>query len=183
MSNNIFKSAAAVFLIGGLVTGAANANTIQFTSNWNDGIGAGSVTCVPNCEGLDDGIWSDSQADLYHQASNESAELAQLNSLLGLTGPNMITGYEKFDSKASTFNSMSYEYWAIKKATSIAYFKNPGNLPITFSFYDKNGNPVDWSHVTGFGSKVVPLPAAAYLFGSALLGMAGIGYRRNKKQA
>lgn len=31
--------------------------------------------------------------------------------------------------------------------------------------------------------KTVPLPAAAYLFGSALLGMAGIGYRRNKKQA
>lgn len=31
--------------------------------------------------------------------------------------------------------------------------------------------------------KAVPLPAAAYLFGSALLGMAGIGYRRNKKQA
>ncbi|NVZ08679.1 hypothetical protein HW932_05325 [Allochromatium humboldtianum] len=29
----------------------------------------------------------------------------------------------------------------------------------------------------------VPLPAAAYLFGSALLGMVGIGYRRNKKQA
>ena len=27
----------------------------------------------------------------------------------------------------------------------------------------------------------VPVPAAAYLFGSALLGMMGIGYRRNKK--
>ena len=27
----------------------------------------------------------------------------------------------------------------------------------------------------------VPVPAAAYLFGSALLGMVGIGYRRNKK--
>lgn len=29
--------------------------------------------------------------------------------------------------------------------------------------------------------KTVPLPAAAYLFGSALLGMAGIGYRRKSK--
>lgn len=42
----------------------------------------------------------------------------------------------------------------------------------------------DLSHASVWGSKTaVPLPAAAYLFGSALLGMAGIGYRRNKKQA
>jgi hypothetical protein len=30
---------------------------------------------------------------------------------------------------------------------------------------------------------VVPIPAAAWLFGSALVGMAGIGYRRTRKQA
>ncbi len=30
---------------------------------------------------------------------------------------------------------------------------------------------------------VVPIPAAAWLFGSALLGVGGIGYRRKAKQA
>jgi hypothetical protein len=34
-----------------------------------------------------------------------------------------------------------------------------------------------------YSNTTVPIPAAAYLFGSALLGMVGIGYRRNRKQA
>lgn len=37
-----------------------------------------------------------------------------------------------------------------------------------------------WAIYSG-GTTVVPLPAAAWLFGSALLGMAGIGYRRTGK--
>jgi hypothetical protein len=43
----------------------------------------------------------------------------------------------------------------------------------------------DLSHATLWGTNAippaaVPLPAAAWLFGSALLGMAGVGYRRNR---
>ncbi|MBK1716536.1 hypothetical protein CKO27_02525 [Thiocystis violacea] len=36
----------------------------------------------------------------------------------------------------------------------------------------------DLSHMTIYGRTAVPLPAAAWLFGSALLGIVGIGYRR-----
>ncbi len=71
---------------------------------------------------------------------------------------------------------------------------------------DTHGSPnfyetIDFTGITGFGAAkslvismngvsgaidniqvtAVPIPAAAWLFGSALLGMAGIGYRRNSK--
>lgn len=45
-----------------------------------------------------------------------------------------------------------------------------------------NGNIPGLSHIS-FYDTAVPIPAAAYLFGSALIGLAGIGYRRNGKTA
>jgi hypothetical protein len=101
-----------------------------------------------------------------------------LNDILGLTGTGSeITGAVKFDDEASSFEGMVYEYWAIKKSNSIAFFKNETGAPINFSM---SGD--EWSHVTGFGA-VVPIPAAAWLFGSALLGLAGMGYRRGMTEA
>lgn len=48
-------------------------------------------------------------------------------------------------------------------------------------FDDQAGDPDDDNHDDmGIRVQVVPLPAAAWLFGSALLGMAGIGYRRRQ---
>ena len=82
--------------------------------------------------------------------------------------------------------------WLIR-GTSIAdnfsFFAEANNKPsptfgiLSVSDFSKfeggpTPNPSNW--VTG--PNPVPLPAAVYLFGSALLGMAGIGYRRNKKQ-
>ena len=54
----------------------------------------------------------------------------------------------------------------------------------TNGLLNRGGQHPALSNVAIFKAQTpVPLPAAAYLFGSALLGMAGIGYRRNKKQA
>jgi len=47
-----------------------------------------------------------------------------------------------------------------------------------------SGNTPALSHISFYDTgTVVPLPAAAWLFGSALLGMAGIGARRQSKKA
>lgn len=53
----------------------------------------------------------------------------------------------------------------------------------TSGLLNQNNQP-GLSHIVLLGTgnlTAVPLPAAAYLFGSALLGMAGIGYRRKNK--
>ena len=44
---------------------------------------------------------------------------------------------------------------------------------------DRGAGLSHWSIYSG-GMTVVPLPAAAWLFGSALVGLAGIGYRRKQ---
>ncbi|WP_295885468.1 hypothetical protein [uncultured Thiohalocapsa sp.] len=44
---------------------------------------------------------------------------------------------------------------------------------------DDNGLPDVWSNVVQL--RVVSIPAAAWLFGSALIGMAGVGYRRSRR--
>lgn len=54
----------------------------------------------------------------------------------------------------------------------------------TIGLVNPGGNQPELSHIALLGTgdlTAVPLPAAAYLFGSALLGMAGIGYRRKNK--
>ena len=105
---------------------------------------------------------------------------------MGLTGTgNEITGAFRpaaFNTEASSFTG-STTYLAIKKSKQIAFFKNDGSVPVNFSL--SGGNEAEdnkWSHVTGFGT-VVPIPAAVWLFGSALLGFAGLGYRRQAKTA
>ncbi len=78
---------------------------------------------------------------------------------------------------------MQYAYFTIKKSTELAFFKNDGSVPVTFSLSGGNSSADNkWSHVTGFGA-VVPIPAAVWLFGSALVGIAGLGYRRQAKTA
>lgn len=47
-------------------------------------------------------------------------------------------------------------------------------LALRFRGFDDDGS-------SKYGTTVVPIPAAAWLFGSALLGMAGIGARRGRK--
>ena len=174
-------SGLAALLAAGLFAGAVQADTV-ITLNPSFPGGASEVTCEgdDSCSGLvgavGSGTWSDDTADLYDPAnSNPDTELALLNSILGLTGTDAITGAVRFDTEASSFDGMIYEYWGIKKSTDIAFFRNDTGAPIDFSM---NGD--EWSHVTGFGA-VVPIPAAAWLFGSALLGMVGFGTRRGRK--
>ena len=66
-------------------------------------------------------------------------------------------------------------YFVLKLGEDHAFFKNNtgGTIRLT---YDQTGTAAGLSNITQFNP--VPIPAAAYLFGSALIGLAGIGYRR-----
>ena len=116
----------------------------------------------------------------------DGTEAGKLNELAGTSfGASAVS---KIEPAPSTF-TINTEYFAVKDASGnqdkgIAFFRITSGIPVTFTMYsDENlTSPLSVSHVSKFGTPV-PLPAAAYLFGSALLGMAGIGYRRNKKQA
>lgn len=64
------------------------------------------------------------------------------------------------------------------------------NNSVTFLF-NVTGTPIDLDNIqhmsVQYGTSlsepnIVPIPAAAWLFGSALLGIAGVGYRRQAKQ-
>lgn len=100
-------------------------------------------------------------------------EASFLNVLLGQVGdPDVVAGDSfKDDAGGSTFTT-NREYFSIKQAGFIAFFKNVSGGDLTVAF-----NPNDFSHWSGHG-RVVPLPAAAWLFGSAVLGLVAIGRRR-----
>lgn len=107
-------------------------------------------------------------------------EADKMNSLAGTS----FSGVDKLEPAPSAF-TIDTEYFAVKDASGnqdkgIAFFRILSGSPVTFTMYSDAAltQPLQVSHVSQF----VPIPAAAYLFGSALLGMAGIGYSRNKKQ-
>lgn len=172
--------------------GAAQANSVLIDASDIQPKKDFLVSCDASCQGLIGGpspaaTWSNTDADAY-EPSNSSldTELALLNSLLGLTGTNQITGSQKFDGAGVGFTT-AYEYFGIKKGGWIAYFKNTAGGPVAVTFNNADGTSIDndddgYSHYSGFGA-VVPIPAAVWLFGSALVGMAGIGYRRQAKAA
>lgn len=132
---------------------------------------------------------SNSDAELYNlgdlvppppNGSNPEREASALNVLTG-NSTAFTTGAWKEDNGASPF-TISHEYFTLKfgknRGYDHAFFRIISGGPITFT-YVKGENGLGLSHKTAFGNPV-PLPAAAYLFGSALLGMVGIGYRRNR---
>lgn len=86
-------------------------------------------------------------------------------SIWTVTGGGLST--DSFDGLSATANNKPSPIFGIISVSS-------------YSLKDLTPTPSNW--VAG-SAPAVPLPAAAYLFGSALLGMVGIGYRRNKKQA
>ena len=57
----------------------------------------------------------------------------------------------------------------------VAYFTMEMTNLLSGSSSDDGTNDAAWA-----GATVVPIPAAAWLFGSALVGMAGIGYRKKQ---
>jgi hypothetical protein len=50
-------------------------------------------------------------------------------------------------------------------------------MEMSSEFNSTIGGPIDWGADANFAVSVVPIPAAAWLFGSALAGLGWLGYR------
>jgi hypothetical protein len=186
-STPVLWACAALALIGGAVSMSVSANTISM----DDYNGAGNTV---SCDGTDDNdacfgfvgslplgpiSLDDANADKFDQngSSDEAAELALLNSLLILFDPERATvgDANKTDGDGDGFETNS-QYFSIKKATELWFFENTSGGTVTVNL---EGSTENYSHWTEYGPPVseVPVPAAFWLFGTALVGFIGMSRR------
>jgi len=99
-------------------------------------------------------------------------------------------GFGKFDAEVAP-NTASEDYrtdnitFTVNGVSDLWKLVDPstnGSLFAVHVYLDTNGDGQANDGVTGFagGGTVLPIPAAAVLFGSALLGVVGVGYRRTQ---
>jgi hypothetical protein len=187
MKNKLFMSV--IGLVLGLMTQYTSANTISITHELDGDLiskgGApwqascdetGPGPCMMGLEGPATASMSASIATAYDKQGSPLSELTFLNSLLGLGGTDLITGTTDIAGSGNSFET-SFQYFAIKQSSYIMYFENLTGESLRVMFDN------EFSHVTGFGQQLtppseVPLPAAVWLFGSALLGLGAIGRRK-----
>ncbi len=172
---------AALALTTAMVSTSVNANII--TMNGYNGAGD-TVSCVQGCAGFvgpypaGDISLSLTEADEYPQAGNPTGELARLNELLALFDParTPVANVNKIDVAGNGF-STSLQYFSIKQANDLFYFENTSGGTVTVAL---QGLTENYSHWTEYGPAVsqVPVPAAIWLFGTALVGFIGVSRRR-----
>tara|TARA_B110000967_G_C18679006_1_gene457044 strand:+ start:200 stop:754 length:555 start_codon:yes stop_codon:yes gene_type:complete len=169
-----------VFVISAcLLAMNANANTITLTGYKGS---SSDMICASDCDGFigsSSGTISLSTTNAagYDKAGSPTAELAKLNALLAQFDPaqDPVSFVNKTEGAASTFTT-NRQYFSIKKSTNLWFFENSTGGDLTITALGS-----DWSHVTEYGSlsvSAVPLPAAAWLFGSALLGLIAVAKRK-----
>ena len=177
MKRVITPGAALMAFSACLLAGAANANTISL-AGYNGP--SNQITCVPSCSGFigpNPGLiqLSGTDADAYASAGNPTGELARLNELLVQFNParDTVNYVNKTDVEQNTYTT-DLQYFSIKKSTSLWYFENTSGGTVTVTALGDA-----WSHTTEYGPPaVVPLPATAWLFGSALLGLVSVSRRK-----
>jgi hypothetical protein len=171
--------AALAFVVGVTSTGVS-ANTITM-ANYNSGVG--TVDCTLSCEGFIVGATppafslSTSDAIDFPLNGNSDAELAKLNELLaGLATPRDPVTYVNKDDNAGGGFTTDRQYFSIKQSTEIWYFENTSGGTLTVALGTNTNN---YSHWTEYGPvSAVPVPAAVWLFGTALIGFVGVSRRR-----
>lgn len=144
--------------------------------------GTGSVGDVLGFTGVN--VTSSTEAYAFAVNSSEATETAFMNSL---TNNNPIVTFAGKDESGTNSFEITQRYFSVKFGNynngngGTAFFEIMSNSSIELTF-NKIDNNSGLSHVTQYSSPV-PLPAAAWLFGSALMGVAGIGYRRKTQEA
>ena len=106
-----------------------------------------------------------------------TAELAKLNELLDGFNPArpQVNYVNKTDTAGKGFTT-DRQYFSIKQATEIWYFENTSGGSLTVELGTDTNN---YSHWTEYGVvSPVPVPAAVWLFGTALFGLVGFSKRR-----
>jgi hypothetical protein len=172
--------AAIAFLVGVTSTGVS-ANTITM-ANYNGGNGTPTVDCTLSCEGFVVGATppsfslSTTDAIDFPLNGNPTDELAKLNELLaGLATPrDPVTYVNKTDLGGNGFTT-DRQYFSIKQGVFIWYLENTSGGTLTV---DLGPDTNDYSHWTEYGPvSAVPVPAAVWLFGTALIGFVGMSRR------
>lgn len=138
----------------------------------------GAGPCMEGFVGAATASMSTVIATAYDKPGNPLAELTLLNSLLGLSGAGAITGTADIADAGNSFET-NYRYFGIKQSSYIMYFENLTDAPLDVTFIN------EFSHVTGFGEQLnnvpqVPLPAAVWMFGSALFGLSAVARRKKR---
>jgi hypothetical protein len=174
----LFRACAALALIAGSVSTGISASTIAM-DNYN---GAGNTISCTGCSGFVGPFPSGpislsiTDADKYDMpgSSNEAAQLGLLNDLLALFGPprGPVSYVNKTDGDGNSFET-NRQYFSIKKSTEMWFFQNLSGGTVSVNL---EGRTEDYSNWTEYG--VVPVPAAVWLFGTALIGLFGFGKRR-----
>lgn len=109
-------------------------------------------------------------------SSNEANELVQLNFRLADFDPTRpsVTSVMKTDVEDDGF-VVDTQYFSIKKQNFLWFFENTSGGSLTVAMQGD-----DYSHWTKYGETVseVPLPTAAWLFGSGLIALVGLKRRK-----
>lgn len=160
----------------------SGANGASATLSFDSSLEVRAFYDPADTDGSLSGSWHADQGTVFDIHAAEASELSALNTASGQSFTN--TQFTQRDS-GNTF-TITGEYFLVKFAnyngnaqggTALFQILTPQTATgFTFS-YD---GPRDVSHVAEVAS-AVPLPAAAWLFGSALLGMLGLGARRKMK--
>lgn len=162
-----------------LLAMSANANTIVLDGYKGS---SNSMTCTPDCNGFigsNPGTISVSltTAAGYEKAGSPASELSRLNDLLAQFDPTRdpVSFVNKTDVETNTYTT-NRQYFSIKKSQNLWFFENNSGGDLTIV-----ADGADWSHATEYGSlsvSAVPVPAAVWLFGSALLGLMALARRK-----
>lgn len=177
--SNVKKAPLLAVTLAGLLFGAGGSVSANTVTMLNYGGGGGTIDCTTSClgfQGSEAGIigavsLNNLLADDYDKLGSPSQELDLLNQLLiRIPEPTVLT-VTSHDGDGDGF-STNRQYFSIKKAQDIWYFKNDSGGSVSVSL-----NGEDYSHWAEYGAEV-PIPAAAWLFGSGLIGLAGIARKR-----
>jgi hypothetical protein len=154
------------------------------------GITGGSLTVSGSpseITGGTSGSLSSTNADLYDLPnSNESTEAQALDILLDGLDDNDWVGSDGAKTDAGGIDTLSFTSTAGYIAFAIGggqldgkhFFLGLGSPGLVNLVYNKNGQTGGgFSHYTEFGVSPVPVPAAIWLFGTALIGFIGISRR------
>ena len=134
-----------------------------------------TVSCTLSCEVWNGVDFAGTNGDLFDLPNNgEQTEIDKVNDLTGES----YTSLTKDDSPNAAFTSSAeYILFKIGKGPNVGIIHNLslGNM---FTFTSIAGQGAGFSHYSEFGKvSAVPVPAAAWLFGTALIGFIGMSRR------
>lgn len=182
---NMIRKACCAIVVGfGLIlgTGAAQAALVNFTltgdvdlfadSGNSYGLNMGNTISATGT--FDDGVLTGGTGTVsFGSGSGNSLTLnVGSSTFVASDDSNYGSGYPQLSLNSGTFDGLNVSI-LFGAASSF------DSLNSWFDAYDDSGNLVSGTW-TSFQMTPVPIPAAAWLFGSGLLGLAGIARRRKK---